>query len=103
MSTKTKRPSAKSIRPWHPGEIIKEDFLADYGLTQYALAKALKIPHSRMTAIITGKRSITADTALRLSRYFGNSAQFWLGLQAEFDLRTADSALVAAEVVPRAA
>jgi addiction module HigA family antidote len=93
----------KSIRPWHPGEVIKEDFLADYGLTQYALAKALKIPHSRLTAIIQGKRSVTADTAARLARYYGNTAQFWLGLQAEFDLRMVNAKQIAAEVLPRAA
>jgi addiction module HigA family antidote len=93
----------KSIRPWHPGEIIKEDFLADYGLTQYALAKALKIPHSRLTAIIQGKRSVTADTAARLARYYGNTAQFWLGLQAEFDLRLVNAKQIEAEVLPRAA
>jgi addiction module HigA family antidote len=83
--------------------MIKEDFLADYGLTQYALAKALHIPHSRVTDIIKGRRGITADTALRLSRYFGNSAEFWLNLQAEYDLRMADSKRIESEVAPRAA
>ena len=83
--------------------MIKEDFLADYGITQYALAKALHIPHSRVTDIIKGRRGITADTALRLSRYFGNSAEFWLNLQAEYDLRMADSKRIEAEVAPRAA
>lgn len=99
----TKKSTAQSIRPWHPGEVIKDDFLADYGLTQYALAKALKIPHSRLTAIIQGKRSVTADTAARLARYFGNDAQFWLGLQAEYDLRTLNTKQIEAEVLPRAA
>ena len=83
--------------------MIKEDFLADYGITQYALAKALHIPHSRVTDIVKGRRGITADTALRLSRYFGNSAEFWLNLQAEYDLRMADSKRIEAEVAPRAA
>jgi addiction module HigA family antidote len=92
-----------TIKPWHPGEIIKEDFLGDYGLTQYALAKALKIPHSRLTAIVHGKRSVTADTAARLARYFGNSPQFWLGLQAEYDLRMVNSTKIENEVLPRAA
>ena len=59
------------------------------GVTQYRLAMDLKIPHSRVTAIIRGRRSITPDTALRLSRYFGTSAEFWIGLQQEFDLRKA--------------
>jgi addiction module HigA family antidote len=98
MNTKS-----RAIAPWHPGEMIKEDFLADYGLTQYALAKALRIPHSRVTDIIKGRRGITADTALRLSRYFGNSAEFWLNLQAEYDLRMADAKRIEAEVAPRAA
>ncbi len=98
MSTKK-----QTIAPWHPGEILKEDWLADYGLTQYALAKALKIPHSRLTAIIKGRRGITADTALRLARFYGNSAAFWLNLQADYDLRMADAAKIAAEVQPRAA
>jgi addiction module HigA family antidote len=97
---KTKIPS---IAPWHPGEMIKEDFLADYGITQYGLAKALHIPHSRVTDIIKGRRGITVDTALRLSRYFGNSAEFWLNLQAEYDLRVADRKRIEAEVTPRAA
>jgi addiction module HigA family antidote len=80
--------------------MIKEDFLADYGLTQYALAKALRIPHSRLTEIIAGRRGISADTALRLGRFFGNTPQFWLNLQAEYDLRTADAREVAREVKP---
>ncbi|MFA5263714.1 MAG: HigA family addiction module antitoxin [Opitutaceae bacterium] len=91
------------IKPWHPGELIKEDFLADYGLTQYALAKELKIPQSRLTEIIKGRRGITADTALRLARYFGNSPEFWLNLQADYDLRTADRKKIENEVHPRAA
>ena len=98
MSTKK-----QTIAPWHPGEILKEDWLADYGLTQYALAKALKIPHSRLTDIIKGRRGITADTALRLARFYGNSAAFWLNLQTDYDLRMANAAKIAAEVQPRAA
>ena len=93
----------RAIAPWHPGEMIKEDFLADYGISQYALAKALHIPHSRVTDIVKGRRGITADLALRLSRYFGNSAEFWLNLQTEYDLRMADSKRIEAEVSPRAA
>ena len=98
MSTKR-----QAITPWHPGEIIKEDWLADYGLTQYALAKALRIPHSRLTDIIKGRRGITADTALGLARFYGNSPSFWLNRQADYDLRTADAAKIAEEVQPRAA
>lgn len=91
------------IAPIHPGEMIKADWLADYGLTQYALATALRIPHSRLTEIIKGRRSITADTALRLARFYGNTAQFWLNLQARYDLEVADAAKIEAEVVPLAA
>lgn len=98
MSTKK-----QTIAPWHPGEILKEDWLADYGLTQYALAKALMIPHSRLTDIIKGRRGITADTALRLACFYGNSPAFWLNLQTDYDLRMADAAKITAEVQPRAA
>lgn len=73
----------------HPGIILREEFIEDMGITQYRLAKDTGIPHSRVTAIIQGKRAITPDTALRLSRYFGTSAEFWLGLQKEYDLRKA--------------
>jgi len=73
----------------HPGEILREEFLLPMGITQYRLGKDLRIPHSRVTAIIRGKRSISPDTALRLGRYFGNSPVFWLGLQSEYDLRMA--------------
>lgn len=85
------------------GELIKEDWLADYGLTQYALAKALKIPQSRLTDIIKGRRGITADTAARLARFYGNSAEFWLGLQALYDLAMLDAEKIEAEVEPLAA
>lgn len=87
----------------HPGEILKEEFIDELGITQYRLAQDTKIPHSRVTAIIKGKRGITPDTALRLARYFGNSAEFWLGLQKEYDLRQAREELeevIASEVQP---
>ncbi len=71
----------------HPGEILQTEFLEPMGVTQYRLAMDLKIPHSRVTGIIHGRRAITPDTALRLSRYFGTTAEFWIGLQQEFDLR----------------
>lgn len=96
MNTK----SAKQIRPWHPGEIIKDDFLVDYHLTQYALAKALNIPQSRLTDIIKRRRGITTDTALRLSRFYGNSPEFWLGLQSLYDLAVADKKVIEKEVRP---
>lgn len=73
----------------HPGEILKLDFLEPLEITPYRLSKDLGVAQTRISEILAGKRSITADTALRLSRYFGNSAQFWLNLQAQHDLRQA--------------
>ncbi|HZX22417.1 MAG TPA: HigA family addiction module antitoxin [Woeseiaceae bacterium] len=75
--------------PIHPGEILKEEFLEELDLSAYALAKALKVPVNRITGIVNGDRAITADTALRLSRYFGNSPEFWLNLQVRYDLELA--------------
>jgi addiction module HigA family antidote len=73
----------------HPGEILKLDFLDPLDITSYRLSKDLDVAQTRISEILAGKRSITADTAIRLSRYFGNSAQFWLNLQAHYDLRQA--------------
>lgn len=70
----------------HPGEVLHEEFLEPLGITAYRLAKDLRIPQTRISQILKGKRRITADTALRLSRYFGTSALFWLGLQNDYDL-----------------
>lgn len=70
----------------HPGEILKEEFLEPFGISAYKLAKDIKIPQTRISQIIKGNRRVTADTALRLSVYFGNSPQFWLGLQDDYDL-----------------
>lgn len=70
----------------HPGEILQFEFLMPLGISAYRLAKDLGIPQTRVSQIIHGKRRITADTALRLSKYFGNSAKFWLGLQDDFDI-----------------
>lgn len=70
----------------HPGEILLEEFLIPMGISQYKLAKDLKIPQTRVSEIVKRKRRITADTALRLSKYFGTSAKFWLGLQDDFDI-----------------
>lgn len=71
----------------HPGEILQDEFLKPMGITPYRLAKDTIMPATRVSEIIHGKRGITADTAMRLSRYFGNSADFWLGIQMEYDLR----------------
>ena len=70
----------------HPGEILYEEFLRPLGLTQYRLAKNLGVPARRINEIVQGKRAITADTALRLARFFGNSERFWLNLQTAYDL-----------------
>ncbi len=70
----------------HPGEILMEEFLVPFNITAYKLAKDIDISQTRISEIIKGNRRITADTALRLSKYFGNSARFWLGLQNDFDL-----------------
>ena len=70
----------------HPGEILLEEFLLPLNITAYRLSKDIKIPQTRTSEILKGNRRITADTALRLSNYFGNSAKFWLGLQDDYDL-----------------
>ncbi|KAA3614990.1 MAG: addiction module antidote protein, HigA family [Calditrichaeota bacterium] len=71
----------------HPGEILREEFLRELGITSYRLAKETKMPPTRISQIVREKRRITPDTALRLSKFFSNSAEFWLNLQMEFDLR----------------
>jgi antitoxin HigA-1 len=80
---------AKKLTPIHPGEILAEDFMKPRGLSQNALARALNVPPRRINEIVQGKRAITADTALRLSRYFSTTAELWTGLQADYDLRLA--------------
>ena len=70
----------------HPGEVLLEEFLEPMEITAYRLSKDIEIPQTRISQIIKGKRRITADTALRLSSYFGNSAKFWLGLQSDYDI-----------------
>ncbi len=72
--------------PVHPGEILEEEFLNHLEITQYRLAKDIGVPPRRINEIVMGKRSVSADTALRLARYFGNSPQFWIHLQAQYDL-----------------
>jgi addiction module HigA family antidote len=76
----------KSLNNIHPGEILLEEFLVPLEISAYRLAKDTFLPQTRISEIIKGRRRVTADTALRLSRYFGNSAKFWLGLQDDFDL-----------------
>ena len=76
----------KKLPPIHPGEILLEEFLKPLGLTQYRLAKSISVPPRRINEIVQGKRAITADTALRFDRFFGNSERFWLNLQMTYDL-----------------
>lgn len=78
--------SSAKMSPIHPGEILKEEFLDEMSITQYRLAKDINVPPRRINEIVQGKRSITADSALRLGRYFGISPQFWTNLQAHYDL-----------------
>jgi len=95
----------KKLKPVHPGEVLLEEFLKPMNLSQNRLALALGIPPRRINEIVLGKRGITADTALRLGRYFGMSPQFWLGLQMDYDLDIAADGLekrLAREVKPHA-
>lgn len=87
------------MRPIHPGEILREEFLLPMHLTAHALALALGVPAPRINDIARERRAISADTALRLARFFGTSAEFWMGLQADYDLRRAE--LAAADALAR--
>jgi addiction module HigA family antidote len=94
------------MRPVHPGEVLREEFLAPLGLSAHALAQALRVPAPRVNDIVRERRSVTPDTALRLARHFGTTAQFWLNLQASYDLKIAmreSGAKIRKEVEPRAA
>ena len=83
----------KKLPAIHPGEILREEFLEPMGISQYRLAKDISVPPRRINEIVHGKRSITADTALRLGRFFGMSAQFWLNLQTRYDLEVTEDLL----------
>jgi len=83
----------EKLTPIHPGEILREEFLEPMGISQYRLAKDISVPPMRINEIVHGKRSITADTALRLGRFFGMSAQFWLNLQTRYDLEVTEDLL----------
>lgn len=80
------------MRPIHPGEILREDYLVELGMSANALARALNVPAPRINDIVRERRGVSADTALRLARYFDSSPQFWLNLQAAYDLRVAEIA-----------
>ena len=97
--------NANALPPVHPGEILAEDFLAPLGMSARALASEINVTPARVSDIIAGRRGVTADTALRLGRYFGTTAQLWLNLQSQFDLVTTSRELAdsLAEIHPRAA
>jgi addiction module HigA family antidote len=80
----------RDLPPVHPGEILLEDFLKPMSITRYRLAKSISVPQRRIDEICSGKRAITADTALRLARFFGTDAQSWMNLQSSFDLEVAE-------------
>ncbi len=87
------------MRPIHPGEILREEFLIPLGLTAHALAMAIQVPAPRINDIVRERRAVSADTALRLARYFGTSPEFWMGLQSDYDLKSSGPKL--AEVLAR--
>jgi antitoxin HigA-1 len=110
LSTTTRRLRAAGrgvvLAPVHPGEILREDLMVPLGLSINRLARELHVPVNRVSEIVGGRRGITADTALRLARYFRNSAEFWLNLQSTYDLQSATrerAKAIAREVRPRSA
>jgi antitoxin HigA-1 len=99
-------PDAKPVGPMHPGVILEEEFLEPLGVSAYALARAIGVPRNRITGIVRSERAITADTALRLARFFAMSPQFWLGLQMDYELETTRASIgnrLEQEVTPRPA
>ncbi|MGQ0677656.1 MAG: HigA family addiction module antitoxin [Rhodospirillales bacterium] len=96
----------RDIPPVHPGEVLREEFLLPHGLSVYRLARAIGVNRARLNDIVLGRRGISADTALRLARYFGTDAQSWMNLQSRYELDRAAAALgdrLAKRIVPRAA
>ncbi len=94
------------MRPVHPGEVLREEYLMPLGMSPHALAQALKVPPSRINDIVLERRGITVDTAMRLVRFFGGDVQTWMNLQTTYEIKTAEATLgprIAAEVTPRAA
>ena len=96
--------SGRRLPPVHPGEILRNEFLTPMGISVYELANAIKVPRSRANDIVLGRRAITTDTAMRLGRYFSMSPEFWINLQARYDLDVADRTVrrkIEQEVAPR--
>jgi antitoxin HigA-1 len=105
-STTTDRVATPRRVTTHPGEVLGEEFLKPLGMSAHALAVALRVPATRISAIVKGERSVTADTALRLARFFGTSAEFWINLQATHDLtkaRQEAGKTIERDIRPRAA
>jgi len=97
--------ATNKMRPIHPGEIIREEYLVPLQMTSHALAMALRVPAPRINDIVRERRAVSPDTALRLARYFNTTAQFWLNLQSSFDLKQAENEAgqkIAAEIRPMA-
>ena len=103
MAKATKK--ARPIWGWnvHPGEILREEYMKPLGLSVYALAKELKLTRSRLNDIVLERRAVTADTAVRLARYFGTTAQFWMNMQSSYELRKAENAIrkIVESIAPR--
>lgn len=98
--------TGRRLPPVHPGEILREDFLAPMAISVYTLAKTIKVPRSRVNDIVLGRRAITTNTALRLARYFGTTPEFWINLQARHDLEVERQTLrgrIEREIEPRVA
>ncbi|AKK08345.1 putative HTH-type transcriptional regulator YbaQ [Corynebacterium atrinae] len=93
MSNSSTTTESNLIEPIHPGEILMEDFIAGFGITQNKLAVSIGVPPRRINEIVHGKRGITADTAIRLAKYFGTSAELWMNLQSNYELRLERRAL----------
>jgi addiction module HigA family antidote len=94
------------LRPVHPGEVLREDYLQPLGMSAHALAQALKVPPSRINDIVLERRGVTVDTAMRIVRYFGGDVQTWMNLQTTYEVKVAEKELgprIAKEVLPKAA
>ncbi|MDN0076797.1 HigA family addiction module antitoxin [Crenobacter sp. SG2303] len=103
MTTEAEEQTMDKLPNIHPGEVLNEEFLVPLRLSQNALARAMHVPPRRINEIVHGQRAITADTALRLSRVLGTTAQFWMALQTDYDLEIAASATDLTELTPLAA
>jgi addiction module HigA family antidote len=88
----------KALAPVHPGEILREEYLVPLGMSPYALAAELRVPRTRIERLVREETPVTPDTALRLARYFGTTPEFWLSIQAQFDIETAQQGIISKEI-----